>query len=83
MDIANTERYLYRKCLFSTVDFSSSSSTVCQLSSFLCIFYCGIMLYGIVSGHVSGHLNFLDGPSGWHWLGSDEVQVHHVCLQHG
>lgn len=28
----------------------------------------------------SGHLNFLDGPSGWHWLGSDEVQVHHVWV---
>lgn len=28
----------------------------------------------------SRHLNFLDGPSDWHWLGSDEVQVHHVWV---
>lgn len=37
-------------------------------------------LFQVIS---SGHLNFLDGPSGWHWLSSDEVQVHHVCVQHG
>lgn len=28
----------------------------------------------------SGHLNFLDGPRGWHWLSSDKVQVHHVWV---
>lgn len=52
LGIVNTERYLYRKCLFSTVDFSSSSSAVVFVGFFLCIFYCRIMLYGIVPGHV-------------------------------